>query len=90
MRWRIGTMVVAELAVITFVDDFLVVSRRQLGNVALILVDPVQQRVERGTKIEAPPAAIADFVNALRVFVELRGVDGIDQNQTVHEFYCLL
>jgi hypothetical protein len=47
-------------------------------------VDAVEQRVERRTKIEAAPAAIADFIDALRLFQELRGIDGIDQAQTIH------
>ncbi|MCG3778278.1 MAG: hypothetical protein JW388_0991 [Nitrospira sp.] len=46
MRRRIGAMVVAELTVVTFVDDLLMVGRRQLRDIALILVDAIQQRVE--------------------------------------------
>lgn len=81
---RIGTVVVAEFAVIALIDDPMVVGGRELGNVALMTVDAVEQRVERRTKIEAAPAAIADFIDALRVFLELRGIDGIDQAQTIH------
>jgi hypothetical protein len=60
------------------------VGRREFGNVALVPIDAVEQRIERRAKIEASPAAIADFIDALRVFQELRGVDGIDQAQTIH------
>ena len=81
---RIGTVVETELAIIALIDDPMVVGWRELGDVALIPIDAVEQRVERRTKIEAAPAAIADFIDALRVFLELRGIDGIDQTQTVH------
>ena len=89
MRRRIGTVVVAEFTVIALIDDPMVVGGRELGDVALITVDAVEQRVERRTKIEAAPAAIADFIDALRVFLELRGIDGIDQAQTIHGAHCL-
>ena len=62
----------------------MVVSGRELGDVSLIAVDAVEHRVERRTKIEAAPAAIADFIDALRLFLELHGIDGIDQAQTIH------
>ena len=84
MRRRVRTVVVAEFTIITLIDDPMVVGGRQLGNVALITVDAVEQCVERRTKIEAAPAAIADFINALRLFLELRRIDGIDQAQTIH------
>jgi hypothetical protein len=82
-------VVEAEFTVVALVDDPMVVGERELGDIALIAVDAVEQRVERGTKIEAAPAAIANFKNALRLFLELRGIDGIDQAQTVHNRYCL-
>src|SRR5437588_10856913 len=84
MRRRIGAMVETEFTVIALIDDPMVVGRCELGDVTIIAVDPVEQRVERRTKIEAAPAAIADFVDALRFFLELRGIDGIDQTQTIH------
>ena len=65
---RIGTVVVAEFTVIALIDDPMVVGGRELGDVALITVDAVKQRVERRTKIETAPAAIADFIDALRGF----------------------
>jgi hypothetical protein len=62
----------------------MVVGGRELGDVALIPVDTIEQRIERRAKIEAAPAAIADFINTQRLFLELRGIDGIDQTQTIH------
>jgi hypothetical protein len=79
MRRRIGAMVETEFTVIAFIDDPMVVGWCELGDVTLIPVNAVEQRVERRTKIEAAPTAIADFIDALRVFLELRGIDGIDQ-----------
>jgi hypothetical protein len=84
MRWRIGTMVVAEFTVIALIDDPMVVGERKLGDVTLILVDTVEQRIERRTQIETAPAAIADFIDALRVFLKLRRIDGVDQAQAIH------
>jgi hypothetical protein len=84
MWWRIGTVVETELTIIALIDDPMVVGLCELGDVAIIPIDPVEQRVERRTKIEAAPTAIADFIDALRVFLELRGIDGIDQTQAVH------
>ena len=84
MRRRIGTVVVAELTVIALIDDLMVVCGCELGDVSLILIDAVEQCIERWTEVEAAPAAIADFINTLRVFLELRGVDGIDQVQAIH------
>ena len=84
MRRRIGTVVVAEFTVIALIDDPMVVGGRELGDVALIPVDAAEQCIERWTQIEATSAAIADFIDPLRVFLELRGVDGIDQAQAIH------
>jgi hypothetical protein len=90
MRRRIGTVVIAEFTIIALVDDPMVIGGCELSDVSFIPVNTVEQRVERRTQIEAAPAAIADFIDALRVFLELRGVDGIDQAQTIHSAHCLL
>ena len=84
MRRCIGTVVETQFTVIALIDDPMVVGRCELSDVSLRSIDAVEQRVERRTQIEAAPAAIADFIDALRVFLELRGVDGIDQAQTIH------
>ena len=68
MRRRVGTVVVAELTIIALIDDSMMVSGCEFADVALIPVDTVEQCIERRTKIKASPAAIADFVDALRVF----------------------
>jgi hypothetical protein len=85
LMWRrIGAMIETEFAVIALIHDPMMVGWRKLGDVTLIPVDAVEQRVERRTKIEAAPAAIADLIDALRVFLELRGIDGFEQTQTIH------
>ena len=71
-------MVVAEFTVIALIDDLMVVGECELGDVSLIPVDAIEQRVKRRAQIEAAPASVADFIDPLRVFVELRGVDGIN------------
>ena len=71
-------------AKIVAVDARKGVVTRDLGDVTLMPVDAVEQRVERRTQIEAAPAAIADFVDALRAFLKLRGIDGVDQTQAIH------
>jgi hypothetical protein len=90
MRWCIGTVVETKFTVIALIDDPMVVSRCELRDVSFVPINAVKQRVERRTQIEAASAAIADFIDALRVFLELRGVDGIDQAQTIHSAHCLL
>ena len=41
MRWSIGTMVEAELAVVTFIDDLMMIGRGQLGHVTLAHINPI-------------------------------------------------
>ena len=84
MRRRIGTVIVAEFTVIALVDDLMVVGGREFGDVTLVSIDVAEQRIERWTQIEAASAAIADFIDTLGVLLKLRGIDGIDQAQTVH------
>ena len=90
MRRRIGTVVVTELTVIALIDDPVVVGVCELRDVPLITIDAVEQRVERWTQIEAAPAAIADVIYALRLFLEPCGIDGVAQVQTIHSPQCLL
>src|SRR5262245_8775200 len=84
MRRRIRTVVVTEFTVIALIDNPMVVGNREFGDVAFIAVYAVEQRIERRTQIETPSAAIADFINTLRVFLELHGLDGVNQAQTIH------
>src|SRR5437867_10373697 len=64
MRRGIGAMVVAELAVITFVGDLLKVARSQLAQVAVAGVDSLEERVKGRTEIKTPPTTVADFKDA--------------------------
>ena len=67
MGRRVRAVVVTELAVITFLLDPFVIRGGQPGNVALILVDPVQQCVEGRTEVETAPAAVAHVEDAIRL-----------------------
>jgi len=88
MRRGIGAMVIAELAVVTFIDNAVVIGLRQLGSVAFMRVDAIEQRIERWTEVEAAAAAVANLINPLRLLLELRRVDGVEQTQAVHSAYC--
>ena len=54
-------MVVAELAVVALVGDALVIAGRELAEVAVLRVDPLEERVEGRAEIEAAAAPVADF-----------------------------
>jgi hypothetical protein len=90
MRRRIGTMVVAEFTVVALIDNTMVVAGRELCDVSFITVDAIEQCIERRTQIEAAAATIADFINALRFFLEPCGIDGVDQIQAIHDSHSLL
>jgi hypothetical protein len=63
-------MVEAQFAVVTFIDDAVVVRGCKFHDIALVLVDPIQERVEGGTEIEATATAIAHIVNTQRFLFE--------------------
>ena len=83
VRRRIGTVIEAEFAIIAFVDDPMMIGRRQLRRrLRRSRSMPIEQRVERWAEIEAAPAPVADLIDPERLFVELRGIDGIDQAES--------
>jgi hypothetical protein len=51
---------------------------------AFTLVDPVEERGERGTQVEAPTATVADFKNTPGLFFELRRIDWTNQSEASH------
>ena len=67
----IGTMVVAEFAVIAFFFDSLVVSRGDFGDVAFVSVNFVKERIERRTDIKTAPASITDIKNSIGLLFKL-------------------
>ena len=67
MGRRVRAVVVTELAVITLFFDPLVIRGGQAGDVALILVDPVQQRVEGRAEVEAATTTVAHVEHAIRL-----------------------
>lgn len=90
MRRCVRAMVVTELAVVTFIDDAVVIGLRQLGDVAFVRINAVEQRIERGTEVETTAAAVAHLIYPLRLLLETRRVDGVKQTQAVHSSYCPL
>src|SRR5215204_1770168 len=84
VRRRIGTMVEAEFAIIAFVDHLMMIGRRQLDNLSVVAVDPIQQGIEGGAEIETAPASVTDLINPERLFVEPFRSNGIDQVQSFH------
>jgi hypothetical protein len=56
-------MIETQFTVVAFVDYPMVIRWRELGDIALILINPIQQRIEGGTEIEAPAATVAHIVD---------------------------
>jgi hypothetical protein len=84
MRRGVGTMVETELAVVTFVDDLMMIDGGQFGHVTRVHIDPIQQCVERWTEIEAAPATVTDLVDPQRFLLQLLGIDRCDETETFH------
>jgi hypothetical protein len=84
MGWSIWAMVEAELAVVAFVDDLMMIAGGQLGDIAFIDINSIQQGIERGAQIEAASAPIADLVDPQGFFLQLLGVDRLDETETFH------
>ena len=63
-------MVEAELAIVALIDHAVMVRRSQFGDIALVLIDSVQERVEGRTEIEATPTTIAYIIDAQGFFLE--------------------
>jgi hypothetical protein len=66
-------VVVAELALVAEIDDFLEIRLRQLVDVAIdrLDVDAVEQHLERRTQRQAPPAPRAHVEDAPHLLVDL-------------------
>ena len=77
-------MVETELAVITFVDDAMMISRRELGHVTRVFINSIQQRIEGGTEIEAAAAAVAYVIDPQGILLQVLRVDRVDQGELCH------
>jgi tetrahydromethanopterin S-methyltransferase subunit B len=84
MRRRIGAMVVTELTIVTFVDDAMMIGRRELRDITLVLIDPVEERVEGWTEIETAAAAVADIVDPQRFLFECGRIDRLEETKFFH------
>ncbi len=82
---RIGAMVETELAVIAFVDHVMMVGRTQLRHIPLIHIDPIEQGIERGTQVEAAPAAVTDLIDPQGLLLQLLGVNRRNQADALHD-----
>ena len=63
-------MVVAELAVVALIGDSFVIAGRELAEIAVLRVDPLEERIEGRAEIEAAPAPIADLKDPRRFFFD--------------------
>ena len=72
-------MVETELAIVALVDNAMMVCRGQFGDVALVLINPIQERVEGRTEIEATPTTIANVIDAKGFLVENGRIDWLKQ-----------
>jgi hypothetical protein len=75
VRRRVRAVVETELALPAEVDDAPVVGRRDLRDVALVLVHLLEHEVERRAQAVAPPAAVADLGDARQLLLDRRGVE---------------
>ena len=78
-------MVVAEFAIIAFIDHAMVIRRSQFRDVALIFINPIQQGVKGGAQIEAATAAITDIIDPQRFFFEVCRIDDLQEAEFFHE-----
>ena len=60
-------MVVAELAVVALVGDSFVIAGRELAEVAVLRVDPLEERIEGRAEVEAAAAPVADLEDPRRL-----------------------
>ena len=77
-------MIEAELAVVAFLDDLMMIAGGQLGDITFIHINPIQQSIERGAQIEAASATITDLIDPQGFFLQLLGVDRLDEAETFH------
>jgi hypothetical protein len=62
-------MVEAEFTVVALIDDLMVITGSQLGDITFMHINPVQQGIERGAQIEATSAPVTDLVDPQRFFL---------------------
>jgi hypothetical protein len=72
MGWGIRTVIETELAVIAFLFNFREILRGEFGKVAFILINTVNERIERGTQVKTPSTPVTDIENPLCLGFELR------------------
>jgi len=83
-------MVETEFAVVTFIDNPVVIRRSEFRDIALIFINPIQQGIEGWTEIETAAAAVAHVVDAQRFLIEGCRIDGLKQTKLFHKREILL
>lgn len=83
-------MVETEFAVITFIDDAVVIRRSEFRDIALILINPIQQGIEGWTEIETSAAAVAHVVDAQCFLFEGCRIDGLKEAKFFHGWEVLV
>jgi hypothetical protein len=77
-------VVETQFTVVALIDDAMMVGGRQLGDVALVDVDSIEQGVEGRAQIETAAAPVADLVDPQCLFVQLGRLDRIDKTKRLH------
>lgn len=88
--WGVRTVVVTELAVITFSFNPFIIRGGHLGDVACIVINAIQQRIEGRTEVETPSTAVADVEHATGFLFETFSVPvrGDEVNAFHQTSYC--
>ena len=82
VRWHVGALHVAELALVALVDDLIPFRIGQRRGVPVVGVDEPEHRGERRAQVEAQPAPVAQVEDAVdlvseRGRVEVLGISGV-------------
>jgi hypothetical protein len=59
----VGALDVADLALEALVDDLVLLGLRELGRIAVVAVDELEQRRERRAQVEAEATAVTEVVD---------------------------
>jgi hypothetical protein len=69
--WYIRALHVTELALVTLIDDAVLLGGGQLMYRTVAFVNEIEQSRERGTKVETDTTAMADVIDALKLLAKI-------------------
>ena len=75
VRRHVGTLHVAELALVALIDDFVALGVTQRADVTVVLVDVPEHRREGRAQVEAQSAPVAEVEDAVEFLAERSGVE---------------